>query len=262
MKYTVLMPVYHGDTEERFYRSLRSITLDQSIYPDEVIVVQDGPVDFKLSLEMLEESGIFYKLLILEENCGIVKALNSGLAQIDDSIVVRMDSDDIALPRRIELTKQCFGQSASLKLICGGMFECNVEDNVKRRRTPRGFPLSKYVTRNPFFHPAVAYRCDTVKAVGGYRNFPGFEDFDLWLRLELSSVEYKIIQEPLILFTITKDFYRRRSGIKYLRREIAYLRTIKSEQLYDISLSANVIFRLLLRLLPNQLINVLYNKRT
>lgn len=262
MKTSVLMPVYYGDSEERFNSALRSITLDQTILPDEVVIVQDGPLDFKIPLKFLEEAGILCKLVVLEENCGIVEALNAGLTYLSDRIVVRMDSDDIALPRRLELTKQHFTSSPSLVLLCGSMYEHNIEDNYKRRRTPRGFPLSKYITRNPFFHPAVAYKCEAVTAVGSYRNYPGFEDFDLWLRLRLISDEYKILEEPMIMFTVAEDFYQRRSGYKYLRREIAYLRTIKSEHLYDINLSANIIFRLLLRLLPKQFINVLYKKRT
>jgi hypothetical protein len=44
-------------------------------------------------------------------------------------------------------------------------------------------PRAGLLVESPLFHPAVLMRADAVEAVGGYRDGPFPEDYDLWLRL-------------------------------------------------------------------------------
>ena len=101
--FSVLMAVYKKEQPLFFKEALRSV-FEQSLIPNEVVLVKDGPlteeleqiiVDFSSKNEQL-------KVITLEKNQGLGEALRIGLNSCSFDLVARMDSDDICKPYRFE----------------------------------------------------------------------------------------------------------------------------------------------------------------
>ena len=99
--FSLLVPVYHGDRPDSLRRSFRSAVDDQTMRPDEVIIVQDGPVGDELAQclsELQASSPAPVTLVTLERNGGLGPALDRGLAASRYDIVARQDADDVSMP--------------------------------------------------------------------------------------------------------------------------------------------------------------------
>src|SRR4051794_41956429 len=84
--------------------AFRSAVDAQTRRPEQVVLVQDGPVPAELDAclaEVREASPVEVTFLRLERNGGLGVALDQGLAAARHDVVARMDADDIAMPRRV-----------------------------------------------------------------------------------------------------------------------------------------------------------------
>ena len=82
MKFSVLMSIYHKEKVEYLNRAMKSIWDEQTIKPNEIVLVQDG----KLTQELYEEIGNWKEklkdilvIVPLEQNVGLGDALNIGM---------------------------------------------------------------------------------------------------------------------------------------------------------------------------------------
>ena len=101
--FSVLLSVYNRETAKYLSSALKSIWEDQSLKPDEIVIVKDGPLPIELDSVITEfEKVAPVKCLALERNYGLGIALAKGLLICSCDIVARMDSDDIARPDRFE----------------------------------------------------------------------------------------------------------------------------------------------------------------
>ncbi|MBI1919912.1 MAG: glycosyltransferase [Geobacter sp.] len=140
---------------------------------------------------------------------GLVNALNAGLAHCRSSIVARMDGDDIAHPRRLELQHRFLMQHPEVGLVTSrfrhfprahlrvGMLAYETWQN--RLMTHEEMMRDIYV-ESPVVHPSVMFRKDLVDGVGGYRDMGWAEDYDLWLRLAAAGVRFARLPETLLFW--------------------------------------------------------------
>ncbi|HWS57096.1 MAG TPA: glycosyltransferase, partial [Actinotalea sp.] len=185
--FSVLLPVYAGDTAEFFERALVSVTADQHLRPSELVIVRDGPVGSAIAavLAAADEgrltAGVPVRLVALPTNVGLARALEAGLDACAHEIVARADADDIALPERFE--RQLPLVAGGLDLVSAAIVEFDHDEAVTG--LVRAWPteaaeiarLARF--QDPFNHPAVVYRKDAVRAAGGYRHLDKMEDY--WL---------------------------------------------------------------------------------
>ena len=95
---SVLMPVYNSDLY--IQRAIESI-LNQTFNNFEFLIINDCSTDNSLEIiNSFKDSRII--VLNTNENSGISKTLNYGLKQAKGKYIIRMDSDDISFPLRIE----------------------------------------------------------------------------------------------------------------------------------------------------------------
>jgi glycosyltransferase involved in cell wall biosynthesis len=123
---------------------------------------------------------------------GIAPALQLGLARCDAEIVARMDADDVAHPRRLALQREALEEDGSLAAV-GGRVRLfprrHVRDGMIRYAawlnglTSPGAVARDLLVEAPLVHPAAAIRRAALDAIGGWRDGPFPEDYDLWLRL-------------------------------------------------------------------------------
>ena len=105
MNFSVLLSVYKNDKAEDFRIALQSITTKQTVKPSEVVLVIDGPVSDGINRVISDAEtanpGLF-KIIRFEQNQGLGIALRKGMETASNEIVMRMDSDDVAVPDRFE----------------------------------------------------------------------------------------------------------------------------------------------------------------
>lgn len=91
IKISIIVPVYNA--EETLSKSLESAIV-QTIYPKEIICINDGSTDH--SQEILEAYAGKYKYIsvITQENSGAGKARNKGLEIAKGQYVCFLDADD------------------------------------------------------------------------------------------------------------------------------------------------------------------------
>lgn len=230
--FSVLLPVYAGDRPEFFRRAVESVTLDQTLRPDELVVVRDGPVGGPLAgvLDAVASGtvtgGVPVRLVTLDANVGLARALEAGLDACAHEVVARADADDVSLPHRFE--RQVPLVEAGVDLLSAAIEE--FADDEDRPGLVRAWPtdaaaiarLARF--QDPFNHPAVVYRRSAVRAAGGYRDLDKLEDYWLFARMVQSGARVANVAEPLVRYRVGAGAYRRRGGRGLLRSELALQR--------------------------------------
>ncbi|MDQ6740165.1 MAG: glycosyltransferase [Actinomycetota bacterium] len=226
LPFTLLMPVYAGDSAERFRRAFDSSSWQQNMPPHEVVVVQDGPVDAELAVVLdglAAGSRIPVKRIVLAENAGLTAALSIGLTHCSHDIAARADADDVSLPQRFE--RQLPLIAAGADLVGAGMQEVgDSESDLLALRTVavgRTAIRRAAIMRNPINHPTAVFRISAVQRVGGYQHVPQAEDYWLWMRMLASGANVENVNEPLVLYRVSAGSYERRGGPAIFRAELA-----------------------------------------
>ena len=97
---SVIVPVYNG---ERFLAEAIQSVLDQTLPPDEIIVVDDGSTDgtaaIVAGLALNSQVPIYY---VYQENRGPSVARNTGMQIASGVLVAFLDADDLWLPDKLE----------------------------------------------------------------------------------------------------------------------------------------------------------------
>ena len=215
-KYSVLMSIYHKEKLDFFIESVESM-LRQTIKPDEIVIVKDGPLTPELDQAINKYENQYSELFTivpLEKNIGLGLALNEGLKKCRNDLVARMDTDDISLENRCELQLKEFDENPDLCIV--GTWTNEFFDEPSNIVTSRIVPekhedIMKFSRRrSPFNHPTVMYKKSTVLGCGGYQDVLRKEDIDLFIRMLHNGCLSMNIQQPLLLFRSNEDNYKRR----------------------------------------------------
>jgi GT2 family glycosyltransferase len=230
--FSLLLAVYGGDDPDFLRHAFTSSVQDQTRRPDQVVLVQDGPVPDLLAeavAALVADSPVPVHHLVIEENLGLGPALDRGLAACDHEIVARMDADDVSVPTRFE--KQLPVVEAGADIVGSGLLEFGTSvDDVVGRRTPPTDPdeIRRAIRfRDPFNHPTVVYRRSAVQAAGGYTDMALMEDYLLFARMVDAGARPANLAEPLVCYRVGAGAYARRGGRELLRSELAVQRRFR-----------------------------------
>ena len=266
--FSVLLSLYHKENPLALEQCFQSIWKDQTIQPDEIILVLDGPIGEELSQCVQKWQQIIGKSLSvipLSQNVGLGKALNKGLEHCLNEWIFRMDTDDIAKPDRFEKQLAIFEKYSDIDVV--GAWIDEFEDDISEVKSVRKLPelpddIRQFAKRrNPINHPVVMFRKSAVLAAGGYQHFPLFEDYYLWIRMLMNGAKFYNIQESLLYFRFSPEMFKRRGGWKYMINELHFLQMMR--QMHFISFSQfmqNLFVRFSIRLIPNSLRAIIYTK--
>ncbi len=256
-KISVLISVYYKEKADFLRQSLDSI-FAQSMPPDEVILVKDGPLPESLSAVINLYTKQHQQLHVVElpQNVGLGRALYEGLKHCQNDLVARMDSDDIMKPER--LAKEAAYLEAHPETDIVGSWTEEFYDSTSKMYAIRKVPqtheqiVAFSKRRNPMNHPTVMFRKKAVITAGSYRHCPLFEDYDLWARMLLCGFHFHNLQESLLYFRISHDFFERRGGWSYIQKEIRFQQSIRRMGHIGYStMLLNIILRTILRAIPN-----------
>lgn len=221
--FSVCMSVYKNDKAEHVKQAVESI-LNQTVKPDEVVVVIDGPVPDELSVLLSGYTDIGkIRAIPLAKNGGLGNALRIGVSEAKHELVARMDSDDIALPDRFEKQLRCFEEDKNLSIVGGGITEfIDTPGNIVASRF---CPASDEEIKNfmksrcGFNHMSVMFKKSEVLRVGNYRDWHYNEDYYLWVRMMLGGCKFRNLEDVLVNVRVGLDMYARRGGWKYFKSE-------------------------------------------
>lgn len=216
--YSVLMTVYKKDNPEYFQQSLKSM-LEQSIPPDEVLVITDGPITDELQtvIDTLDKKypGIINELR-LNENVGLGTALKIGVPKCKHELIARMDSDDISLPDRCKLQLETFAKYPQLDIVGYSIkeFSSSVDNIVGERKVPESneeiYKFAKL--RDPFNHPTVMFRKSKVLSSGNYGDYRKNQDSDLWIKMLSNKAVCMNLSEDQFRFRFDAATFARRKN--------------------------------------------------
>lgn len=264
--FSVLLSLYIKENPVFLRQSLDSI-FHQTLLPDEVILVEDGPLTPELEQVVSDYSTRYpiLKVVPLSKNQGLGKALNEGLKHCSYDLVARMDTDDIAKPDRFRRQMEVFEAHPEID-VCGAWideFEGDVNQVLSTRKLPEHQEeiVAYALSRNPVNHPVVMFRKSAVIAAGGYQHFPLFEDYYLWLRMLKNEAKFCNIPESLLFFRTSSDMFKRRGGWKYAKDELRFLAMMRKMGMIGWGRFAmNIIIRFPMRVMPNSVRGFLYKK--
>lgn len=228
-KYTVLMSVYYKEKPEYLSLSIESM-LNQTVKPDEFIIVKDGPLTTELD-EVINNFVTAYpktfNIIVNETNLGLGPALAKEIENSKNELIARMDSDDYVVSTRCERQLEKFREDPELGMV--GSYEAEFVDDIDNvisiHRVPsENDEIERFMHRRcSVLHPTVMYKKSAVLKSGNYQSVLLYEDYDLFARMVL---EYHIksynIPEPLYYIRTSEDFFKRRGGIKYAKTVLKF----------------------------------------
>jgi len=221
--FTVLMAVYARDDATLFARAVTSVFAN-TLPPAQFVLVVDGPVPEAIEAVIRpHEADGRIEVVRLARNVGLAHALNAGLERVTHAWVVRADADDANLPARFELQARATRDDPRLDIVGGAIREVDREGApIAVRRTPSDHEaiVHQLPSRNPINHPAVAYRAEVARRVGGYPIVHLKEDYALWCLFAKAGARFRNLEDVLVLATAGRDMYRRRGGWRYIASEM------------------------------------------
>lgn len=221
--YSVLLPVYYKDSPLFLQAAIDSM-LKQTIPPEEIVIAVDGAIgqalwstinNYKHNNEQL------FSIFSYEKNEGLGSLLRKTLPLCRNEYIARMDADDYSAPDRIQKQIAVLREYTDVDMVgCNvNEFEDSIELPVAQVILPEKPEENlKYAKRRcPMRHPTLFYKKSDVLKVGNYAPMFSLEDYELVVRMLHSGVRLYNVQEPLVCMRISKDFYRRRGGMHYLK---------------------------------------------
>lgn len=266
--FSVAISVYKSDDPKFFDRALFSITEMQTIKPDEIVLVVDGPVCEELNrvIEKYEHLYSIFHIIRLEKNGGLGNALKIAVENSKYDLIARMDSDDVSLPTRFEQQLKYFEEYPEVDIVGGDITEFIGDESniVGKRVVPKtNEEIREYMKKRcALNHVSVMYKRDAVQGAGGYQDWFCNEDYYLWIRMWLNHAVFANTGSILVNVRVGKEMYQRRGGWKYFKSE-AKLQSfmLKKGVIRVPRYLVNVSERLILQvLMPNKVRGFLFQK--
>lgn len=179
-KVGILMPC--RGTLEHVQQAVQSI-LDQTHTSFDFLIINDAS-DAEVTAYLTGLTDPRVQLIHHSHPAGVSLCLNEGLKVLQTEWIFRMDSDDVALPRRLEKQLAFLEQHPDISLL--GTQISSFPSNrpspvVPEDQSAIGYRLN---WSNAFNHPTIAFKRDAILQAGAYdESLPSAQDYDLWTRL-------------------------------------------------------------------------------
>jgi len=211
----VFMTVYARDQPAAFERALLSM-LHQHVSPTigiRVYLGVDGPVGADIEAVIDKHEGSLFRVVRAQANEGLAAMLNRLIeARADELYYFRMDSDDYSLPTRVQSQLSFLVQRPHVDIVGTDIIEVD-PDGSRRVVVFLADPsrLKQFICfRPPVAHPTVCFRRRVFDIVPRYPTERGNEDIAMWFECAAHGLQFDNVHQPLLEFTVSKDFWQRR----------------------------------------------------
>ena len=202
---TIIMPVYNA---ELYLRDAIESVLAQSYKKFIFMIINDGSTDQSETI-ILEYKDERIQYISNEENLGIVKTLNKGIALSHTKYISRMDADDICDPKRLERQISVMEKDSQITLL--GTWAELIDEKGKAvgKLTPYTDDKSirtALLFSNIFVHSSVMIRrCILEKNHWKYEeNHKAVEDYGLWTKIS-NQYKVEILPEMLLKYRLNTN---------------------------------------------------------
>lgn len=266
MSISVLMSVCKSENANYLDRALRSVWTDQTLKPDEIVLVEDGVLGDELMRVIVNWKSLLRGRLVLlknECNLGLTKSLNKGLKVIKSDFIARMDSDDISHPLRFERQVKYLKEHPEISVLGGALQEFDAEhENLGVRH----YPLTSMDVRcsickaSPLAHPTVMMRRSMFDNGLRYdERYRTSQDLALWYDMLCKGYQIGNIKDVTIYFRREGDVFKRRNKRKNTFNEFKiYINGISRLYGYFSWRYVYPVSRLIFRLLPVSIVRKIY----
>jgi len=192
---SVVIPTYNR--RQTIGRSIDSV-LNQTLFPSEIIVVDDGSTDG--TSDYIQSNFPSIKLLS-QPNKGVSAARNMGIKSADANWIALLDSDDEWFSQKLEKQVLALSQNPDVKF-------CHTEEiwfrngvhvnQMKKHQKYGGHIFGKCLDICRISPSSVLFHQSLLDDVGYFdKDLKVCEDYDLWLRI---TAKYPVlyIDEPLL----------------------------------------------------------------
>ncbi|HLY25446.1 MAG TPA: glycosyltransferase [Aggregatilineales bacterium] len=229
---SVIIPTYNR--AELLLTAVESV--QHQTYRDfEIIVIDDGSVDYTPSLANSFEDNIRYKRILHSGRPAVAR--NAGLRLARGKYVAFLDSDDLWLPEKLERQVEILTNQPSTELVCSNAYDCTTSEPNSIRlylgpdQGASGEVLFELLANNFVITSTVMASRDVLEKLGGFCEAPeltAVEDYDLWLRLA-SQVQLVYLPQPLARYRNDSEFSLRgtRSQREHWRAKLMMLRRVR-----------------------------------
>nr|WP_162607019.1 glycosyltransferase [Lactobacillus gallinarum] len=192
--------------------SVRSI--EKQTYQNwEFIICDDCSQDAtKEILDKIAKEDDRIKVIYNSKNEGLAKSLNHCLEYVHGNYIARMDSDDISLPKRLEIEMKYLLSNPSVDIVGTNMIVFDENGDRGIMKYPKVVNDEAFLHGNPFAHPTILAKKKIFTDTGGYSgNIRKTEDLDLWFRVISNGFKGRNISQPLYKYHVSIKDYKRRS---------------------------------------------------
>lgn len=200
---SVIMAAYNA--EKHISASIESI-INQTFNNFELLVINDGSTDNTQSIVKeycKKDSRII--LLNNDKNLFVIKSRNKGIEKAKGKYIAILDSDDLALPNRLEYQVKYLENNPDIFLIGSSAYIIEENDKVENSFiAPTGYEkLKNNINKNNLiYHSTVMFRNENVF----YREKMIYcEDYDLILRLFSERKKIDNLSDILISYRQTSN---------------------------------------------------------
>jgi cellulose synthase/poly-beta-1,6-N-acetylglucosamine synthase-like glycosyltransferase len=263
--FSVLISIYYKEKPQYFNRAMKSIWDEQTVKPNEIILVLDGPLTnelYSVIHEWQDKIGELFKTIPLDKNVGLGNALNIGMNHCNYELIARMDTDDISAYNRFESQLKVFDEN-DVDACSAFISEFDNDENqiVSHRKLPElHHDIVKYSKfRSPLNHAVTMYKKSIVEKSGGYKHMLWMEDYYLWVRMIMNGAKLYNIQDTLLNVRAGSDLLQRRGGSSYVKSEVTFLNEIKKiGYITTLEYMINILIKAPVRLLPKIFLKAAY----
>ena len=252
---SVLLPVHAGVAPAHFSAALESV-LTQTRQPDEIVVVEDGPLlrGHLVVLAEVEARHPRVTRISLPENRGAGVANQAGLEAATGTWIAKVDADDISVPDRFE--RQLAEVTGAGYDVCGGaMLEFDADITAPSGRRPRPATQTGIARlmrfNNPINHPTSFYRRALALEAGGYPPMRYMQDYVLFARMLSAGATMTNLEDDLVYFRAGTGVITRRRAPEFLRLEWQLQRELHALGIIgNLRRGRNLVVRLAYRRMP------------
>lgn len=268
-KVAILMSVYSNDRLQYLKQSVDSL-LAQTYDDIEIHISVDGRVSddiygYLKKLHTYDNLFVYYD----DINQGLAYRLNQMLINIKDDknigYVARMDADDISLPERI--SKQvCFFKSNTKVAVLGtDVTEIDDSNNCvfdKSMASQHEVILKQIIKRCPLNHPTVMFNLNVISIsdIEYNHNLKNTQDYFLWVDLLGKGYIFSNLNESLLKFRISSDFFKRRGKKKILNELRSRFYAMKVLNCFNFGNLIHIFMLFTLRVSPQNIQMFIYKR--
>lgn len=264
----VIISVYQTEEPTFLNIALKSIWDEQTQKPEQIVLVEDGPLTeglYNVVNAWKEKLGDALCVCQNETNLGLTKSLNIALDHVTSDLVARMDSDDRSDAMRFERQVAFLESHPDVDIVGGALQEFDeTHECLNIRQYPQTHEeVKKYIMKAcPLAHPSVMMRMkifhDGLRYDERYRMS---QDIQLWFDAILKGYHIGNIPEVVLYFRRAGDVFKRRSRVKAKNEFKIYMNGIYRMHGLWTTAYRYPIARYIFRNLPTPVVKWIYGSR-